>query len=640
MISNIGISPKEILAVTFTNKAAKEMKDRAVTLLGKRKGRGMTICTFHSLGLRILKEDIDKLGYSKNYSIFDPADQMAMIRQALKHYHDADKDSAFDKSVILSKISFLKNNGITEIDYADSPYFDPDSAYDHCTEYCYRYYQDKLHFFNAIDFDDILLLCVRLFKNFPEVAQKYSQKYKYVMIDEYQDTNLLQFEMVAGLTSTHDNLCVVGDDDQSIYSFRGADITNILNFEKNYPSAKIVKLEENYRSTTPIIKLANGVIQENTQRRDKNLFSRRPSEDVPLLWSTTDSDHEAQIIVDTIAQHRASEGHLGDIAILYRSNTQVPPIEDQLRLSEIPYSILGGQKLYEKKEVKDLMAYLYVIKNSSDELSLRRILNVPNRGIGTKTLEKFLALAKEKEITLYQALKLRPELASRSGSISSFVELIEKFKGQFKAHPLPAAITNLIDDIDYYDWIDRQYDSAKQSDRKRNDIEYFINSAERFTKYNAKNHTLQDFVERLLLQDNQDKKDDSNDEDDDVRKNEVTLMTLHSSKGLEFKTVFIAGMEEESLPHKRTIQENGDIGEERRLCYVGITRAEEKLIMTYCKQRKIYGTDTPRHKSRFLNEVKDFYIEQDRSTFGHLTPDQAEEYKKDFFADLLASLDD
>ncbi len=640
MVSNIQISPKEILAVTFTNKAAKEMKERIITLLGKRKSRGMTVSTFHSLGLRILKEDIDKLGYSKNYSIFDPADQMSIIREALKKYHDAAKDNSFDKSVILSKIGYLKNKGITDEEFADSNFFDPDSAYDHCTEYCYRFYQDKLRFYNAIDFDDILLLCVRLFKNFPDTAKKYSSRFKYIMVDEYQDTNPLQFEMVLGLTSTHDNLCVVGDDDQAIYSFRGADITNILNFEKNYPKAKVVKLEENYRSTSPIIKLANGVIKQNKVRRDKNLFSSRPSEMTPLLWSTTDTDHEAQIIVDEIANHMKDGGHLGDIAILYRSNTQVPPIEDQLRLSEIPYTILGGQKLYEKKEVKDLMAYLYVINNSSDELSLRRILNIPHRGIGTKTLEKYLAFAKEKDISLFRAMELEPDLAARKGTIDTFIKLINKYKEQFATYSLTAAITNLIEEIEYYNWIDQQYDSAKQVERRRNDVEYFLNSAERFMKYNAQNHTLQDFVEKLLLQDGQDKKDQEDDEDDDVRRNEVTLMTLHSSKGLEFKTVFIAGMEEEVLPHKKTIQENGDISEERRLCYVGITRAEERLIMTYCKERKIYGKDTPRHKSRFISELGQYFLEQDRSTFGHLTPEQAEEYKRDFFADLLSSLDD
>lgn len=639
MVSNLNLSPKEILAVTFTNKAAREMRERIITLLGKRRARGLTVSTFHSLGLRILKEDIDKLGYQKNYSIFDPSDQLSIIREALKKYHDHQKDSAFDKGVIISKIGFLKNKGITEDQYADSEYFDPESAYDHCTDYCYRFYQDKLKFFNAIDFDDILLLVVRLFKEFPDCAKKYSERFRFIMVDEYQDTNPLQFQMVQGLTTVHQNLCVVGDDDQAIYSFRGADISNILSFEKTYPHAKIIKLEENYRSTTPIIELANEVIKQNKQRRGKHLFSRRPSPLQPILWATQDTDHEAQIVADEIAKHQANGGHLGDIAILYRSNTQAPPLEDQLRLAEIPYTIVGGQKLYDKKEVKDLMAYLYVINNSSDELSLRRILNIPHRGIGTKTLEKFVERAKELNCTLFEAMEKHPELGARDGTIEKFIELIHRFKKQFSTYTLSESITNLIDEINYYDWVDRQYDSAKQTERKRHDIEYFIESANRFTRFNQGDSSLQAFVEKLLLQDSQDR-NSVEDEDQDVRPNEVTMMTLHSSKGLEYKTIFLVGMEEELLPHKKTIQENGDIGEERRLCYVGITRAEERLFMTYCKQRKIYNKETPRFKSRFIDELKGYYLEQDRTTFGHLSPEEAEKYKKDFFADLLAGLDD
>lgn len=639
MVSNLNLSPREILAVTFTNKAAREMRERIITLLGKRRARGMTVSTFHSLGLRILKEDIDKLGYHKNYSIFDPSDQLSIIREALKKYHDHQKDAAFDKGVIISKIGYLKNKGITEDEFADSEFFDPESAYDHCIDYCYRFYQDKLKFYNAIDFDDILLLVVRLFREFPDCAKKYSERFRYIMVDEYQDTNPLQFQMVQGLTSIHQNLCVVGDDDQAIYSFRGADITNILSFEKNYADAKIIKLEENYRSTTPIIELANEVIKQNKNRRGKHLFSRRPSPQMPILWATQDTDHEAQIVADEISKHMAQGGHLGDIAILYRSNTQAPPVEDQLRMNEIPYTIVGGQKLYDKKEIKDLMAYLYVINNPADELSLRRILNIPNRGIGTKTLEKFIEAAKEMDCTLFEAMERRPELASRDGVIEKFIELIHKFRQEFATYTLAEAITNLIESIEYYDWIDRQYDSAKLVERKRNDVEYFIESANRFTRFSQGNTTLQAFVERLLMQDSQDR--DSVEEDDhDVRPNEVTMMTLHSSKGLEFKTIFMIGMEEESLPHKKTIQENGDIGEERRLCYVGITRAEEKLIMTYCKQRKIYNKDTPRFKSRFIEALGGYYLEQDRTTFGHLSPEEAEQYKKDFFADLLAGLDD
>jgi superfamily I DNA/RNA helicase len=412
------------------------------------------------------------------------------------------------------------------------------------------------------------------------------------MVDEYQDTNPLQFELILHLTSTHKNLCVVGDDDQSIYAFRGADVTNILNFEQNFPNAKVVKLEENYRSLSPILDLANHVIKQNKNRRDKTLWSQKHSDYRPILWAMADTDHEAEIVVEEVVRHQGNGGHLGDIAILYRSNTQAPPIEDALRMSQVPYQIIGGQKFYDKKEVKDLMSYLFVILNSADQMALH------------------------------------------------FVELINKFKKKFQENTLAENITSLIEEIEYLKFIDKQYDNPSQCERRRNDVMYFIESANRFTNYFKENANLQTFVERLLLQDSQDK--DDLDEDSDVRKNEVTLMTYHSSKGLEFKIVFMIGVEEETLPHKKTIINGEDISEERRLCYVGITRAQEKLFMTYCKNRKLYGKETPRNRSRFLLDLgkSDLFIEQDRTTFGHLTTEEAEEYKKSFFSNLFDSLDD
>ncbi len=379
MVDNLGIKGESILGVSFTNKAAKEMRERVVTLLGSRKSRKISLLTFHSLGVRILKKEIEKLGYHLNFSIYDQSDQLSIIREALKLYHAEKK---FDAKDVQSKISFLKNAGITELDFADSNHFNPEDPYSHATEYAYRFYQEKLKFFNAIDFDDILFLTLKLFKEHSEIAKLYSEKFQYIMIDEYQDTNTLQFELIRHLTSTHDNLCVVGDDDQSIYGFRGADITNILEFEKVFPGAKIVKLEENYRSVSSILNLANSVIKENKKRRDKTLWSQKKSEHIPLLWAMGDTDHEAEVVVEDVVKHQGEGGHLGDIAILYRSNTQAPPIEDQLRLSQVPYTIIGGQKFYDKKEVKDLMSYLFVILNPNDQMAIRIILNIPHRGIG------------------------------------------------------------------------------------------------------------------------------------------------------------------------------------------------------------------------------------------------------------------
>ena len=641
MISNLGISPKEILGVSFTNKAAKEMKDRVYGLLTKRRARGITLTTFHSLAVKILRQKIDHLGYLKNFSIYDTNDVLAIIREALKNYR-ADKEN-YDRKIIQSKISFLKNNGISAQDYPGTTHFDPDSPYDIVTEYCYNYYQDKLKFYNAIDFDDILFLTVRLFREFPELKKEFSDKYKYIMIDEYQDTNALQFEIVTALTESHNNICVVGDDDQSIYAFRGADVTNILNFENQFPGAKVIKLEQNYRSTAPIISLANSVISKNTERKEKNLFSETPSNITPLLWAMGNTDHESEIVVEEIVQHQSNGGHLGDIAILIRSKTQAPAIEEQLRMSDVPYSFIGGQKFYDKKEIKDLLAYLSVILNSGDEISLRRILNVPNRGIGNRTLEKFqehLEVFDPKERpTLFSAMTSNPELADKQEkNIKEFTILVRELRSFFEDNSLKAGLLKLIDSINYLKFIDKQYDdNLKLADVKKNDVEALIASAERFQQYVSQKTALKSFVEKLMLQDSQDTKEE-NDEDEDIRKNEVTLMTLHSSKGLEFEKVYLLGVEEETLPHKKSIQENG-ISEELRLAYVGITRAKEELIMTYCKERKIYGKNIVRHKSRFLLDLPEgSFIEQDRTTFGHLTPEQAEDYKKDFFASLMDDL--
>lgn len=636
MVSNLQINPKSILGVSFTNKAAKEMRERVHGLLGKRASRGLTLTTFHSLGVKILKKEIDKLGYHLNFSIYDTADQLAIVREAIKLYQ---ADKKFDQKRILSRIGWLKNNAIAPDEFAATPYFDEEDPYDIATEYVYRYYQEKLSFYNSIDFDDILFLVVRLFKENPDIAEKYSEQFQYIMIDEYQDTNGLQFNLVRGLTSKHSNLCVVGDDDQSIYAFRGADITNILEFEKAFPGAKIIKLEQNYRSVSPILSLANHVIKDNPHRREKTLWSTKESPIKPLLWAMGDTDHESQVVADEIAKYQSTGGHLGDIAILYRSNTQAQPIEDELRMGQIPYCVLGGQKFYEKKEIKDLIAYFSVLLNPNDQLSLRRILNVPHRGIGTATLNKFILKSEQDRISIFDALEQAPELAgSRERNIRDFVKLIRDYQIKFKDNPLAEATSTLIEEINFLPFIEKQYDNLKQAERRKTDVQMFIESAARFEKFQREQATLKNFVEKLLLQDSQDNQEE--DEDDDVRKNEVTLMTLHSSKGLEFDIVYLIGMEEEILPHKKTITDGDDIAEERRLAYVGVTRAREKLIMTYCKERKIYGRKVPRHPSRFIKELSSLYQEQDRTTFGHMTEEEKEDHIKSTFASLTSLLDD
>ena len=617
MVENYGLDPKTILAVTFTNKAAREMKERVTGLLGKKKSKGITLSTFHSLALKILRAEIEKLGYSKNFTIFDTADQMSLIREALNSYQG---EKSFDRKSILAQIGKLKSAGISSEEFSRTDNFNTDLDYDLATEHCYQFYTDKMKFYNVIDFDDIILLTVKLFKLYPEIAEKYSRRYQYIMVDEYQDTNQLQFSMILGLTSTHNNLCVVGDDDQSIYSFRGADITNILNFEKHFSGCTVIKLEENYRSTEPILNLANNVIKENKRRKEKSLRTSNTEGISPVLWKCADTDHEAQTIVEEITKFQSSGGHLSNMAVLVRSTTQFPALEDQLRISMVPYVLVGGQKFYERKEIKDVLAYLSIMHNPKDEIALRRILNVPSRGIGAKTLEKYLDLAKEKNIHLYNAFKDCPGLdPKKEKCISAFVDLIEEFKQKIASAPLEHGIKDLIERLNFHTYIDGFYKQKKQANRRKEDLARLVESAERFTKFFGESAKLRNFVEKMILQDTPDK-DESSASDDNIRKNEVTLMTLHSSKGLEYDHVFLVGMEEELLPHKKSITQGDDIEEERRLAYVGLTRAKLRMVMTYACERKIYGRDLKRFPSRFLATISnDLYQNIDKNSFSDLS---------------------
>lgn len=627
MLVNLRIPGKQILAVSFTNKAASEMKERVSHLVEAKHRKGVTLSTFHSLGIRILREDIHHLGYNNLFTIYDQADQMSIVREGLKNYRS---NKTYDRGIIMSKIGLLKNQGVSAEDFPKSKYYDPENNYDGAIEYVYHFYQEKLQFYNALDFDDILFLVVKLFKNFPEVAKKYSERFKYIMIDEYQDTNSLQFSLIQALTSTHNNICVVGDDDQAIYGFRGADISNILNFEKQYENVKVIKLEMNYRSTFPILDLANQVIKENLNRKDKTMRTTQMEGPLPQLWAAGDSDHEAAVVIEEIIKLQSNSVPLSEIAILYRSNTQVPPFEDQLRIGQVPYNIIGGQKFYEKKEIKDIIAYMTLIQNPRDELALRRILNVPNRGIGSVTLNKNLEKAQEQKRHLYQVLCDEED----HEGIKTFIETIKKFQRFFNEQNLVTSINQLIEDLNYYDFIEKSYDQSKLAQRKKDDVKNFILAADRFQDRYADEATLKNFVERLLLADAH----DANGPGDGFKKNEVTLMTLHASKGLEFDYVFLAGMEEELLPHKKTIVENTDINEERRLCYVGITRARKKLIMTHAKERKMYGKMIPRFKSRFVVELGHCIKELDRTNFGDMSEDEVKDFKKNFFGNLMDTL--
>lgn len=654
MIENLRIPSTNILALSFTNKAAREMKERVIGLIGK-KSEGATLSTFHSLGVQILKREITRLGYRQGFGIYDTADQISIIKQGLATFKGG---RAYDAKKIQAKISFLKNNGISSEQFRNSKFFNNEDEYDDVTDYMYKFYQEKLKFLGAIDFDDILFLNVELFRKFPDVASYYSSRFRYIMIDEYQDTNQLQFNLVRSLTSTHKNICVVGDDDQSIYAFRAADITNILNFEKEYPNTKRIKLEENYRSTTTILNLANEVIKGNKNRMDKTLWSKNSSTIIPELWATGDNTHEAEIVVEDIIK----KNNLEETAILYRGNNQLREFEDQLRMNNTPYRVIGGQKFYDKKEIKDLMSYLFTIMNTYSEVHLRRVLNVPARGIGTATLEKFIEKADQNKISIFSAMEKFSEIADkRQEAIKSFTSLVRKYQNEFKFKPLDIVIENLIEEIKFKEYIDKCYEkNVKQAEVKKNDLNFFIASAQGFMRYMSKSNqkcSLEDFCDMLLLQDSQDSKDtkdsdevnnDGKNENQNEKKEEVTLMTLHSSKGLEFNYVYLVGVEEDFLPHKRSIEDEydedvcggGSIEEERRLCYVGITRAKKKLIMTYAKERTLYGKKVPRKKSRFLYdaEKKKLFKEVDITKFEHLASEDKESYKKDFFSGLLKKL--
>lgn len=634
MVEERGVDPSSILAISFTNKAAKEMKERVISLLGKRKSRGMTLLTFHALGVRILREQITHLGYHKNFSIFDTNDQLSIIKDGLKTFKGGKE---FKREMIQSQISFLKSRTISSADFPNTVHYDEDNPYHIATEYIYQYYQDKLRFYNAIDFDDILFLTVELFKRFPEKASEYSKKFKYIMVDEYQDTNTPQFQLIMALTSEHQNICVVGDDDQAIYSFRGADISNILDFEKVFPQAKTVKLEENYRSNSTILELANQVIKQNIKRKDKTLWTSKKTDKMPILWTMADTDHESQVVASEISKLQATGIHLADIAVLYRSNTQTQPIEDQLLINQIPYTVLGGKKFYDRKEIKDLIAYLCVIKNPSDELSLRRILNVPNRGIGLATLNKFLDSRTTSNETLFSLLSNQPDLAGpRRSKIELFTDLIKRFQVIFQEKPLDIALEMLIDRLDFYGYIEKQHDNAKHIEMKKKNVLRMIDSTQSFIKHFKSLATLDNYVDKLLLKEMQENEEE---EDNDIRANKVVLMTLHSSKGLEFDHVFLIGAEEGILPHKKTISQGDDISEERRLLYVGITRAREQLYMTICKERKIHGNMVPRFATRFFNGLDDYFKSQDRTKFEHLSEQEEKEYKENFFSGLLGLLE-
>ena len=592
MIGEKNIDPWNILAITFTNKAAEEMRNRIEKLVGFGADR-IWVMTFHATCIRILRRHIDLLGYDTNFTVYDTDDQKSVMKNVCKKLNIDTKQ--YKERALLTAISNAKDNLVSVTEYANSTFGDFTKI---VVARAYREYQDQLKKSNALDFDDIIVLTVELFEKHPEILDYYQERFKYISVDEYQDTNKAQFEFIRLLSSKYRNLCVVGDDDQSIYKFRGANIRNILDFEEYYPEAKVIKLEQNYRSTQNILDAANSVIANNASRKDKSLWTAEGAGHKIRFLQLDNAYEEAETIVDEISTANIKEGiSYSDFAVLYRTNAQARLIEERLVLRGIPYNVVGGTNFYSRAEIKDMIAYLKTIDNGQDEVALRRIINVPKRSIGTATLDKLLDFADMTDDSLFGAMQNAdnvPGLSKSAAKINAFVKLIEDLRGEIKEIGISGVITQIIERTGYDDYL-RDQDDETADDRIDNVAE-LITKAKNFEEVHDE-VSLTDFLEEVALV-----SDIDNIESDDGR---VLLMTLHSAKGLEFPRVFIAGMEDGLFPGMGTIS-SGDLEEmeeERRLAYVGITRAKEYLTLTCAKMRMLRGETQFNPISRFVREI-------------------------------------
>ena len=599
MIKEVGISPYKILAVTFTNKAAKEMKERVEDLVGEEAKRVM-ISTFHSFGLRLLRVYGDRLGYNSNFTIYDTDDQKRVVKNIMKDL--VIKDKSLKESLVVSIISKLKEDEISPDEYENTEKYNENGK---IIAEIYRRYNSVLKSNNAMDFSDILVNTNRILE-IPDVLNKVQDKFQYIMVDEYQDTNNIQYKIVNKIAKKYGNICVVGDENQSIYGFRGANIQNILNFEKDYPDATVVKLEENYRSTSVILDAANAVIKNNSSARDKKLWTKKSVGEKITLESCSDGREEASYVVGEIIRGKAKGNKYRDFTILYRTNAQSRMFEEKLLRENIPYKIFGGTQFYQRAEIKDVVAYLSVINNLEDNLNLTRILNVPKRKIGDKTLEKISDFAKENGLSLFKTLGRVEEISGLSANLKITILNFYKMMMEFIELSEGAGVSELFDtivkEINYNDYLIANYEDYET--RKEN-IEELKNSIVELEKV-VENLTLREYLENISLISATDNLEEE--------KDYVKLMTIHNSKGLEFPIVFVVGMEEGLFPGSRAEFDSNELEEERRLCYVAITRAEEKLYMTYANSRIMYGNeDWSREASRFIDEIPKELIESNIS---------------------------
>lgn len=611
MINEKNINPSNILAITFTNKAANEMRERVEETLGS-DTKEMWISTFHSCCVRILRKHINKIGYNRSFVIYDSSDQLTLVKDCLRELNLSDK--VFEPRMVLSVISSAKDKLYTPKKFKEINQHD--TRLSKIAE-IYALYQERLKRSSGLDFDDLIFKTVELFNKDGEVLNYYKMRFLYIMVDEYQDTSKAQYELIKLLAKEHQNICVVGDDDQSIYGWRGADIRNILEFEKDYDNVHIVKLEQNYRSTQVILDTANAVISNNVERKRKKLWSDKKDGEKIKVNVSYDEVDEADFVCSQISKLVGEGKKYSDFAVLYRANAQSRAVEDCLNRYQIPYNIYGGTKFYERKEIKDLIAYLRVIQNPQDDISLKRIINVPRRGIGLKTIEKVEDRASLKQESMYSVLidiENNSDLSTKARkSISEFVDIIGSLRVMKEAYSVSKLIEKVLETTLYIEELAKE--NNEESKDRIDNLKEFVSIAIEFEQNNEEKD-LEAFLTSISLT-----METSEDEEDD----KVSLMTIHTSKGLEFPVVFLIGMEEGLFPISRSLRSmnESEIEEERRLCYVGITRARDILYMTLTQKRTLYGKTSSSISSRFMEELPKHCLERLNQPKNELTYSKA-----------------